>query len=179
MATVDQYRHQLAALLPPGMALTAEPDSELDILLQKLAALLAPVASTATQLQQDALPATTDQLLDAWETAFALPDELAAAAPTRAERLARLVSRVADMGGARIPRYLQIAQQLGYENPGIERLKPFTANSGCRDRIWGPDARFGWIMRVSGNAPALPIEVLTALIAREAPAISIPMILKV
>lgn len=178
MATVDQYRHQLAALLPPGIALTAEPDSELDILLHKLAAQLAPVAGTATQLQQDALPTSTAQLLDAWETAFNLPDELLPLSAGQPERQAWLLSKVTDLGGARIPRYLQLVRQLGFEQVQIKRLKPFTTRSPCGDGVWRPDARFAWVLRVADTSPLMPLSALQALIHREAPGITIPIILE-
>lgn len=122
--TAEPYARQLAALLPPGMALAVEPGSELETLLLRLAAWLADVDARSELTMTEAKPWLTVQLLPEWETSLGLPvgvDDVTNRALSIAERQQRVVQKLLDQGGQRLTRYYLLAAALGYSTGTLER----------------------------------------------------------
>jgi len=69
------FLDQLKALLPPGIALSREPDAALMAILGVSAGELAEVDGRASALLEESDPRTTLALFDEWERAFGLPDD--------------------------------------------------------------------------------------------------------
>lgn len=149
MATADQYREQLRALLPPGRAFPREPGMELGRLLDAMAQELARVDARGLDLIQEALPSSTNELLPDWERAAGLPDPCTGQLATRQARRAALVSKLASTGGQSPAYFIEIAAELGFEVT-IDEFRPFRAGwSSAGDELSNGDWRYTW--RV--NAP--------------------------
>jgi len=182
--SAEQYAQQLANLLPPGAALSAEPGSELAELLARLGKFLAGAHNRAEQLLDEATPWHTLELLPEWETSLGLPDSCSVGTPTLAERRASLVAKLTDVGGARIARFVQIAAALGYSGASTRRFAAHTCEFSCETPLYSEDWRFSWQLRVPTAVNAKdstcesgaedPIRVwgnsqLSCILARECP----------
>lgn len=146
--SAEQYAQQLANLLPPGIALAAEPGSEMAELLARLGKYLAAAHNRGEQLLAEGSPWHALELLPEWEASLALPDSCSVAVPTLAERRASLVAKLTDAGGARIARFVQIARALGYEGVTTKRYRSHTCEFTCEEPIGGDDWRFAWRLLV-------------------------------
>ncbi|WP_024303334.1 YmfQ family protein [Pseudogulbenkiania sp. MAI-1] len=142
--SADRYRQQLQALLPPGIALQAEPDSELDILLSRLAGFLGEVDASAQIVLAEADPLRALKLLPEWEASLGLPDSCTVGEQTLLARQQAVVAKLTDTGGARIPRYLRIANALGYPDATINRFRDHTCELTCEDPVCEREWRFVW-----------------------------------
>lgn len=142
--SAEQYAQQLANLLPPGAALASEPGSEMAELLARLGVFLAAAHNRAEQLLDEAYPWHALELLPEWEASLGLPDNCSAAPQTLQQRRAALVARLVDTGGARIHRFIRIAEVLGYPDATTHRFREHTAEVTCEDPICERDWRFYW-----------------------------------
>lgn len=149
--SAEQYAQQLANLLPPGIALAAEPGSEMAELLARLGKFLAAAHNRGEQLLAEASPWHTLELLPEWETSLALPDSCSVAVPTLAERRASLEAKLTDAGGARIGRFVQIARALGYEGVTTSRFPVHTCESHCELPLYEEAWRFAWGLNIPGE----------------------------
>lgn len=165
--TADDYLRQLQALLPPGAALTLEPDGILTKFLHGLAEELARVDSRGGDLVDQVDPRTSDELLGEWETLLGLPDTCAAALVTLAERQAAAFARLIASGGSSRAYFAAICASLGLAVT-IEEFRPFVcALSRCGDALNGP-ATVRHIWRVT--VPGAENSYLTCLLERLKPA---------
>lgn len=92
--SVEGYTERLLQALPPGVAWRRDPDSVFAKLAAALAVELALVDARADDLLDEADPRTTEELIDEWERALALPDECFAAAVTLEDRRAAVLSKL-------------------------------------------------------------------------------------
>ena len=114
--TADQYREQLAALQPPGLALPADIDSNWQQLLHALAEEFARVDARADVLIQESDPRTTFELLTDWERATGLPDPcLIDAGLGLGERRAEIEAKLVAQGGQTPAYFTEVANRLGYD----------------------------------------------------------------
>jgi len=120
--TVDDYRAQLAALAPPGMAWPTDPESRWQKLLAGLAQEFARVDSRAGQLLIEADPRQALYLFDEWEASYGLPGDCAPADQSQADRVVALIGRIIGQGGMRAADYIALAEGLGY--PGTKIIEP-------------------------------------------------------
>lgn len=189
--SAEHYARQLAALLPPGIAFESEPGSDMAELLHRVGSYLAAADSRANQLRDEANPYRTLALLPEWEASLGLPDSCSVGAPTLAERRAAIIARLTDAGGARIPRFVQIAKAMGYDGVSTSRFKPHTCEMSCESPIYSDDWRFAWQLNVPQQTVAIestcesgvedPLRVwgsteLECVISRECPQPSIVLI---
>ena len=146
---VSDYEDVLWRLLPPGPAWSRD-NADLAAFVKVGARRLAAVDAEARRLLDEGNPYKTLAMLPDWEADFGLPDSCSAVTPTLAERRASLVARLTDAGGARIPRFLQIARAMGYEGVKTRRYRSHTCELNCEEPIGGEDWRFVWGMLVPG-----------------------------
>ncbi|MCP1289811.1 DUF2313 domain-containing protein [Chromobacterium sp. S0633] len=144
---VSDYEDVLWRLLPPGPA-WARDNAELAAFVKVAARRLAAVDAAVGQLLDEGNPYKALAMLPDWEADFGLPDSCSAATPTLAERRASLVARLTDAGGVRIPRFVQIAQALGYEGVTTRRHRAHTCEFTCEEPINSEDWRFVWTLLV-------------------------------
>jgi uncharacterized protein YmfQ (DUF2313 family) len=109
----DDYIAQLAALLPPGPALSREADGVLMRLLGMQAGELARVEARAGALLVEADPRATEEMLPDWERVAGLPDPCLGASPTIAQRRARLVQQLTATRGQSRAFFIGVAASLG------------------------------------------------------------------
>ena len=141
----EQYAEQLAALMPPGLALsTDDPSSDLYEILRRMAVRLDEVDDFFWQILRESAPRSAINLLSEWEQALALPDSCTIGTPTLDERQRAAYAKYTDRGGARIPRYISIANALGYNNVQTQRYAMHTCESDCETPLYEQVDRFRW-----------------------------------
>ncbi|MCM1512602.1 MAG: DUF2313 domain-containing protein [Oxalobacter formigenes] len=136
-ASVEDYRHALAALMPPGPAF-----AETDELLEGLAAEFARCHNRMIDLIRETDPRTTSELISEWETDAGLPDpcdEALGKAETLSERQRILCAKLLSTGGQSAAYYEAIAKALGYE-VSVRGYRPHTVESSVdeplTDQAW-------------------------------------------
>jgi uncharacterized protein YmfQ (DUF2313 family) len=152
-----EYLAQLAALLPPGPALSRDPDSVVMRLLAAPAAELARVEARAGALLDEADPRTTSDLLAEWEAVAGLPDPCLGPSPTVAQRRARLVQQLTGTRGQSPAFFVGVAASLGLAAT-ITEFREHDCEQSCEAPVHGPDWRFAWRL----NLPAVPVTDSTA-----------------
>jgi len=157
--SIDDYRDQLVALLPPGAAWITEPGSTRWQLLTALAAELARIDARAADLREEADPRDTAELLPDWERVAGLPDPCAGQASTLAERRQRLVRALTARGGQSRAYFIGVAAKLGFAVT-IEEFRPFLCTSDCDDALNPAAAGWPFVWRV--RAPAETVRPFTA-----------------
>jgi uncharacterized protein YmfQ (DUF2313 family) len=143
-AQEEAYAAQALALLPHGPAWPRTAESVVARLASSLAQPFRRVHERLCALLAEATPITADALLADWERVLGLPDPCAPAAQTVAERRARVLQRLAAIGGQSRAYYIEIARALGYQIE-IEEFRPFMAGFGrAGDPLYGVPWRFAW-----------------------------------
>lgn len=144
----EPYYTALSALLPPGIALNHQQDSnaEMDALIAKIANELLLLAEMEAVLYQETNPRYASHLLAEWEASFALPDKcMRDGTQTLDERRRAVHAKIIDFGGARRTRYQAILATLGYPNAVIERNRLFSCETPCDQPMFeDPQWRFNW-----------------------------------
>lgn len=151
MRTTEQYREHLKALLPPGQAFSRDTGTNLDALLEGMAAEMARLDGRGEQLTVEASPHTTLELLPDWERVAGLPDKCSGSLEATAQgRRNALISKLSASGGQSPSYFIEIAAALGYEI-AIEEFRPFRAGlSAAGDALTNGDWVHTW--RVRGPA---------------------------
>lgn len=127
MRTTEQYREHLKALLPPGQAFSRDAGTNLDSLLEGMAAELARLDGRGESLITEANPRTTLEMLPDWERVAGLPDNCASALEATLQgRRNALISKLSASGGQSPAYFIEIAAALGYQIT-IEEFRPFRA----------------------------------------------------
>lgn len=136
-ATSDDYRVQLAQLLPPGRAWTRRTESALQTLLGALGDTFYRAEQRAYQLFAEAIPSTTDEMIDEWEAFAGLPGACDTNPPTLlADRQAVLVARLTSQQPPRAVYILALAAAMGYPDAELTRYHdPFLCTSPCNHAV--------------------------------------------
>lgn len=161
--TVDQYREQLKALLPPGRAFPRDPGTNLDSLLDAMARELARIDARADRLTVEARPDSTSELLVDWERVAGLPDNCAGILQSTLQgRRADLVTKLTSRGGQSRAYFIAVAAALGYTIT-ITEFRPFRAGySEAGDGITNGD----WVYTWRANGPETTINYFRAGLSR-------------
>ncbi|XFB08770.1 YmfQ family protein [Azotobacter salinestris] len=125
--TAAEYREQLKALLPPGIAFPREPGTRLEDLLDGMAQELARIDARGERLIIEANPLSTSELLADWERVAGLPDNCAGTLETTLQgRRNALLAKLTATGGQSPAYFIEVARALGYE-VNISEFRPFRA----------------------------------------------------
>jgi len=125
--TAAEYREQLKALLPPGIAFPREPGTRLEDLLDGMAQELARIDARGERLIIEANPLSTRELLADWERVAGLPDNCTGTLETTLQgRRNALISKLTATGGQSPAYFIEVARALGYE-VNISEFRPFRA----------------------------------------------------
>lgn len=144
MGLSAEYRDQLIALQPPGLALPRGLESTWAKLLHAIADELARAEVRAGQLRDETDIRTTSELLADWERVAGLPDPCVAATQTLAERREALVQRLVNLGGQSRQFFIDLAARLGY-TVTIAEPKPFRVNvNAAGDPLYADEWSFVW-----------------------------------
>ncbi|MEQ5769997.1 DUF2313 domain-containing protein [Halomonas sp. H33-56] len=150
----DQYRDQMAALLPIGAAWPRELGSRLMRLLRSLAEEPARVDQRAVELLREADPRRALEMLDDWERNYGLPEVCSGIGEqTLQQRRDALVSKIVTTGGQSRGYFIGVAEALGYAIT-IEEFRPFRVGMNrVGDPLTNGDWQFTWRVR----APAVTV----------------------
>ncbi|WP_153159693.1 YmfQ family protein [Zoogloea sp. 1C4] len=161
----DDYRQQLAALLPRGLAWRPAPGGVFHRLLQAFGDTLARLHTYAAGLIDEADPRTTSALLADWERVAGLD----AGMLSTAQRRAAVVAQLTAVGGQSAAYYVTLAAAMGY-TASVTEYRPHTVESDVDYPLYTGDWAFAWRVRATANSGALPQSALEALIGRIKPA---------
>lgn len=185
---VEQYATQLRMLLPPGPAWDG---SDAERLISGCALPFARFHARVDVLRAESDPRLTVELLPDWERQFGLPDACSLGTQTQEERRQALVAKVTDLGGCRVPRYLQLAAALGYSGASVQRYRYHSCELSCEEPVAEIDWRFVWSLNIQSSTRVVdstcesgadePLRtwgdaVLSCVIQRETPAQSVVFI---
>lgn len=147
----DDYRHQMQALMPRGMAWALAPMAWMTRLLAGLSEEFARIDGRVRDLIRESDPRTTVEMLTDWERAFALPDNCSnVLAPTLQGRRDDVLSKLIGIGGQSRAYYIAVAARLGY-TIGIDEFVPFrVGRSRVGSAIYSQD--WTWVWQVNGPA---------------------------
>ncbi len=123
MRTGLDYRKQLQSLLPKGKLWNRNEDSVLTKLLYGMAEELARIDERASNLIDEKLLESTNELLTDHELDFGLPEEGNDVQPTTELRRKELLSKLLEVGQQNEMYFSDIATALGYHN-WIEEFRP-------------------------------------------------------
>ncbi len=149
MASREDYRAQLVALLPQGAAWPREAQGTLDGLMDALAAEFERLDGRAEVLAAEVDPRAASELLGDWERAYGLPDGCVAAEPTPDGRRLALHQRVAALGGQSKSYFVGLAALLGYEAE-IGTYRPSRVAFSLPRSLAGLPWAFAWRVDVWG-----------------------------
>lgn len=152
MSTLDKFRSFMLELWPRGRAWNRESDSLFFDTSEGMAVELTRIDDRSKNLEKEADPRTTFELLKDWEKMLGIPDECSGLEGTIAERVAVVVRKLTSRGGNTLskPFLIALAATLGYtitiEEPGVNMFR--CGVSRCGDRLYGALWRF-WIQVVT------------------------------
>ena len=109
----DAYREQIHALLPAGRAWPEEADTTLDALVRAMAAQVAEVDRSASNLLTEILPNTTFNLLPDWERVAGLPDICSVLGSTITIRRASLLEKLVTKPNLNVTEFERIGRTFG------------------------------------------------------------------
>ncbi len=155
--TLDDYRQQLMALLPPSDVLDISDGSQLWSLLDAMSAELVRVDGRVDDLLREMDPRSASELLNDWETELGLPSACAPLAISLGERRDAAHTKLTERGGQSRQYFIDLAAKLGFTIT-ITEFRPFVAGSLASDVISnGSD----WIHTWQVNAPAQTVRTFT------------------
>jgi len=113
------YKKQLIALLPPGIAFTFEEGSNMDNFWLAFGDINSELACRVKNLFDEAIPLTTSELLTDWEETVGLPSECNLADPnftpgTIDQRRALVMEKLKRATGMSIQSYIDLAAGIGF-----------------------------------------------------------------
>jgi len=147
-SSATQYRQQLQALLPDGLAWPRGEQAQLTKLIDAFAAEFARADRRADDLRNEADPRTAWEMLADWERITGLPGKcMAGVAQTIDERRDALVGKLGELGGQSRDYFIALAARLGFTIT-ITEFRPFVAGSHAGD----PAANGDWISVWQVNA---------------------------
>jgi uncharacterized protein YmfQ (DUF2313 family) len=165
VATPENYRDLLLALLPPGLAWTRDPTSRLGLVCHAIGDELARVHNRIRDLFLEADPSAANPtdaalsgtgyggLLDDWERVLGLPDPYVGTpieSLTVDERRAAAGAKYAAQGGCTAAYFITVAARLGYTITIEEPVDPWRVDSSRVDEpIYGEAWAFAWIVTAS------------------------------
>lgn len=153
--TLQAWLAALQAMLPPGRALTREPDSKLTNLLEAMAATFVDVQLRLEDLVAQADPRRATSMLPDWERLLGLPDHCTPAGQQLADRQRAAYQRLTEQGGQSRAYFIALADLLGEPDVTITEFKQFTCNSACDAGLFSAADVFTWLTNIP--RPALNV----------------------
>lgn len=155
----DEYRSQLASLLPKGLAWAGDVTSWLSRLLSGCSQELARVDQRMHDLVAELDPQQSVELMAEWEAATGLPDECSGSSDTLAERRAQLLMKLAATGGQSPAYFEEIAYIYTLMVCTVIEFHPFRAGiSAAGDALTNEN----WLHTWELNAPDMVLREFQA-----------------
>lgn len=150
---IDAYRDQLLALAPLGPAWPRDEGHWLWAYCHAVAVRLAAYHQRVLDLQREADPRRTLEMLADWERAYGLPDSCGSRAQGVDERRGDLVARLLSRLGQRIASYQQLARALGAGEIKLSRLPPLVSGFQSGQSCAPAAARFAFVVSLPQVVP--------------------------
>lgn len=152
--TAADYRDQIKALLPPGLAYQFEQDGAMAGLIAAMADEMARVDAAGLLLVEESDPRTTSAMFQDWEYDYGLPDLCDNSVPSMVERRQLLLAKIMGIGGQSPSYFIELAAIFGYTIT-ITEFHPFRVDeSDVDDALYGDEWAYAWQV----NAP---VDVIT------------------
>lgn len=149
--TVADYTHAMLALLPIGPAWPRDQSSWWGLWFKAISAEFVRAEKQHEQLLKEMSPATTELLLEAYETDYALPDPCLTQDQTISERREALFVKATSIGQQNKQFFIDTAKALGYDITITEysSANPGTQTSYQNQPIAGDAWNFVWQINAS------------------------------
>lgn len=147
--TAADYFQQLRAVVRRGRLWLMPPGSNMAALHTAYTQEIARVDGRVLDLEDEADPRTTVELLLEHERDFGLPDPDAPPPAGIEDRQKALTAKMSKKGGQSRQYFIDLAAALGYPIT-ITEFRPSTCESTCETPCYEEDARFMWVV----NGPA-------------------------
>jgi uncharacterized protein YmfQ (DUF2313 family) len=158
--TPEDFQAELLGLMPPGSAISKDPESVNGRLMLAIGDGLSEIDALTELLVEEADPRKTMQLLPDWEAAVGLPDPCAGPAPTIQARRAQLIARLTAEGGQSIDILEAYMAALGYQVT-IQNFHPFTPGISAVGDPRSPVCDTSWRFVFQVNAPLNTVTYFT------------------
>lgn len=109
------YARAFLQLLPPGLAWTAEPESDLALLADGIAVEYGRIEQRMVDLLAESHPSTVNETLEQWEQDYGLPTACTLVAQTVQERSNALIDAYAHQGDQSLSALQAWASPLGFD----------------------------------------------------------------
>lgn len=149
--SAEQYRDQMIAGQPPGIALPSDPSSTWARLLLALGDEFARLEGRAEAILEEADPRYAYELLADWERSVGLPDTCVPGELSIEQRVNAVVARLTRGSGLSVARLLDVANSLGYTITITEFL-PHSVDSDVDEPIYDDAWAFAMQINTVGNA---------------------------
>lgn len=154
----ENYRGQLAALLPTGLAWPAAPDSTLQRLLAGWAESFARIDARAQELVAESDPRAALALLPDWARVAGVPDACVDDAPTNDALRAQLLRRLTQINSATPAYFIELAAAFGFVIT-ITEYTPTTVEDDVDADILEDPWAHAWQVNAALNGDVVPINV--------------------
>lgn len=160
--TIANWLASLQSLLPPGRALTRQPEAKLTSLLEAIAAMFVSAQERLESLQRESAdPRLAISMLPDWERLLGLPDDCMAGLDLSVPERQRLAfARLTEQGGQSKAYFIALAD--AYGEPGCtidDGFSQMTCNDDCNDALYSLADVFTW--RVNIPRPIDQVEAMT------------------
>lgn len=153
--TLGAWLSSLQALLPPGRALTVEPDAVLTRLLEAVAARMLAAETAMLDLLRQMDPRLATDLLPDWERLLGLPDDCAPANQEVADRQQAAYRRLTETGGQSRAYFIDLADRNGEPGVTITEFRPMNCNNACNDPLLSTADAHTWRVNIPRAAQAV------------------------
>lgn len=132
------YKEQLLQLLPPGLALSRDPDSKLVLLLAGMAEELSRIDARGDAILEEADPTTATELFAEWLTMAGIPDACTALADDPGDERLQLLQKLSAQAGQTPEFYIDLAHSLGYVS-SVKEFAAFVAGSSAGEPLYNEE----------------------------------------
>lgn len=154
----ENYRAQLAALLPTGLAWPRDPDSTLQRLLAAWSESYARVDARAQELVAESDPRAALALLPDWARVAGVPDACVDDAPTTDALRAQLLRRLTDLNSPTPAYFVALAAAFGFAIT-ITEFSPTTVEDDVDAPILDLPWAYTWQVNAALDGDVAPISV--------------------
>lgn len=155
----ENYRAQLAALLPTGLAWPHAPDSTLQRLLAGWAESFARLDARAQELVAESDPRAAVALLPDWARVAGVPDSCVDDAPTADALRAQLLRRLTGINSPTPAYFVDLAAAFGFAIT-LTEFTPTTVEDDVDAAILDLPWAYTWQVNTALNGDVVPISVV-------------------
>lgn len=146
---INEYLSLFQNVIPQGLAWPRWEGSFVTKLLKALSPEFARIDARLVDLQNEADPRTTVELIDEWEKFAGLPDICVTEEQTLEQRRVALCAKLLMEGGQSVDYFIGMAEALGYANTTIDhQFFEMDCESDCDAELHGPGDKYVWVINL-------------------------------